>query len=356
MSAEDMIERAKVRLVLRHVFIASLLLSLRVVCDKDTKTLCTDGRVILYNPEFVEAGSPDDVVFYLAHEVMHTALLHNYRVGTRDPHRANIAMDHAINLILKDEGFSVDATRFHCDPAYAGMAWEEIYPLLPDTADEDDMGADVKPAGTSEEGVTESEMRVKVAQAAGIARAQGKLSAGVEKFVAKVLKGETNWREELRQFMSITVKTDQSWARPNRRHIARGVYLPSLHTEAIGEIVVIVDTSGSCWEDGGMFLSEVQAICQELHPEKVHVLMVDAKVREAKTYEPWDELHMGLKGGGGTNMSPGFAWVEEQGITPAVCLVFTDMEMRFPDNPGYPVLWVTRARETTPPWGEVVRL
>ena len=33
-----------------------------------------------------------------------------------------------------------------------------------------------------------------------------------------------------------------------------------------------------------------------------------------------------LKGRGGTDFRPGFEWLDEQGIQPAVCLYFTDME------------------------------
>ena len=58
------------------------------------------------------------------------------------------------------------------------------------------------------------------------------------------------------------------------------------------------------------------------------------------------------------NIRPGFAWLDEQGIQPAVCLYFTDMECSsYPDvEPGFPTIWVNYSSPpddwNREPWGE----
>ena len=45
--------------------------------------------------------------------------------------------------------------------------------------------------------------------------------------------------------MTDAVNSDYSWRLPNRRFIDSGLYLPSIRSEGIDAIAVIVDTSGS---------------------------------------------------------------------------------------------------------------
>ena len=64
------------------------------------------------------------------------------------------------------------------------------------------------------------------------------------------------------------------------------------------------------------------------------------------------------KGRGGTDFRPGFAWLDEQGIRPSVCLYLTDMLCSsYPDaEPAFPVLWVNYSEPPADwnrePWGE----
>ena len=70
-----------------------------------------------------------------------------------------------------------------------------------------------------------------------------------------------------------------------------------------------------------------------------------------------------VKGRGGTDFWPGFAWLDEQGIEPGVCLYFTDMECSdYPEaEPGFPTLWVDFGDPDSPwrhpaPWCEHISL
>ena len=101
-----------------------------------------------------------------------------------------------------------------------------------------------------------------------------------------------------------------SWSLPNRRFIDSGLYLPSIRSEGIDTIAVIVDTSGSL-PAGTLaeFWAEISEIATELQPESVILLQVDAAVQDAAEYAAADlPDEIAIKGRGGTDFRPGFAW------------------------------------------------
>ena len=69
---------------------------------------------------------------------------------------------------------------------------------------------------------------------------------------------------------------------PNRRFIDSGLYLPSMHSQGIDAIAVIIDTSGSLpGETLALFWAEVREIAAELQPDSIYVLQVDAVLQDA---------------------------------------------------------------------------
>ena len=150
----------------------------------------------------------------------------------------------------------------------------------------------------------------------------------------------------------------------NRRFIDSGLYLPSVRSEGMDAIGLIVDSSGSVHIPAlQRTWSEIRAIAAELRPERIFVLQVDTALRRVDEYGP-DELpdRLMVKGRGGTDFRPGFEWLEQQGVRLACCLYFTDMECsRYPDRePDFPVLWIN---SSTPPrdhyrepWGERIEI
>ena len=186
----------------------------------------------------------------------------------------------------------------------------------------------------------------------------------VEQTLQNAHRSRLDWLSLLRRFCLDTAQRDYTWSVPNRRFIDSGLYLPSVRSEGMGAIALIVDSSGSLpipalqrtW-------AEIRAIAAELRPQRTYVLQVDTALRRVDEYGP-DELpdRLTVKGRGGTDFRPGFQWLEEQGIRLACCLYFTDMQCdRYPDTePPFGVLWIntkgppsSRYRE---PWGERIDL
>ena len=202
-------------------------------------------------------------------------------------------------------------------------------------------------------------------QALNLAKAQGKAPGAVEETIRDAHTSTLDWRTLLRRYMTDAARSDYSWSLPNRRFIDSGLYLPSIRSEGIDTVAVIIDTSGSVDTDSlAAFWTEVREIATELRPETVIVLQVDAALQDAAEYAPGDlPDEIALKGRGGTDFRPGFAWLEEQGATPSLCLYFTDMECdRYPDTaPQFPVIWCEWGEgvglwRQPPPWGELIRI
>ena len=196
-------------------------------------------------------------------------------------------------------------------------------------------------------------------QALGLARAEGRLPGAVEETVRGAHAGALDWRSLLRRHMTDAAKSDYSWSVPNRRFIDAGLYLPSIHSDGMETIAVIIDTSGSLSaETLAAFWAELREVAADIRPGRVVVLQVDAAVQDTAEYAP-DDLpeEIALKGRGGTDFRPGFEWLDEQGIQPGVCLYFTDMECsRYPaTEPPFPVLWCDHGDSPwrrPAPWGE----
>ena len=181
-------------------------------------------------------------------------------------------------------------------------------------------------------------------QAASLARAQGNAPGTVEETIRQAHRSILDWRSLLRRYMTDAARRDYSWSVPNRRFIDSGLYLPSMHSEGIDAIAIIIDTSGSLpGETLTLFWAEVREISAELQPDSIYVLQVDAVLQDAAQY-PAGELpnSITIKGRGGTDFRPGFAWLHEHGVRPSCCLYLTDMECdSYPETkPGYPVIFL----------------
>ena len=190
--------KAKTGLILEHPFVGSIALGMPHTLSDQIPTAATNGKRVLYNPDFIGKLSDDQLKFLVAHECMHPMLEHNFRRQSRDPKRWNMAADYVINQLLTDEGIGSFIEGGCLDKALydagSGVS-EQIYSLIPESdgdGDGDEMGGtgqDLEDAdGTPQDQAREaSEWRVKVAQAAQAAKMMGKLSAGMARLADSIL-------------------------------------------------------------------------------------------------------------------------------------------------------------------------
>ena len=202
-------------------------------------------------------------------------------------------------------------------------------------------------------------------QALNLAKAQGLAPGAVEEAIRDAHRSTLDWRSLLRRYMTDAAPRDYSWSVPNRRFIDTGLYLPSMRTEGMATLAVIIDTSGSVDTNVlAAFWSEVRELAAELEPERIILLQVDSAVQDEQDYAPGElPERIVVKGRWGTDFRPGFARLGERGEQPACCLYFTDMECdRYPETePPFPVAWIDWSPRDAPwgqppPWGEHIRI
>lgn len=403
--AMDRLKKARAKMLVKHPFFATLMMSMPMIETTQVPTAATDMKQLFINPGFVDAVDDDVLMFVIAHEIMHTALTHGMRLGSRQPLRWNVATDYAINLILKDSKFKVWDQAL-LDEKYRDLSADAIYNQLKKEEDEqqsqpqqgqgggqgDDDGqsgggaggpppppgqqGNGKP-GTGEPGnehhspmlgdlikpeadgdpVAEDRLRKdiqqRVAQAASIARMTGNMPGSLERFVEQVLEPKVPWFETLRHLMTEFDKVDEDWMHRNRRF---SIYLPSDNAEArLGEFVVIGDTSGSISdEEMAEYMAECRAVLEDCKPEKTRLIWADAEVTGEQEFDEHDELIPRPRGGGGTDMRVPLKYVEQ--YDPTFVVLFTDGFTPWPkEEPPFPLI-VCCTTNTTVPVGEVLRI
>ncbi|MFH0934816.1 MAG: hypothetical protein V1879_06385, partial [Pseudomonadota bacterium] len=96
---------ARTRLIMERPFLGALVMHLPLkVGDAGIKTTGTDAKAFYFNPAFVDNLSLAQTQFILAHEALHCAMGHPHRRNHRVKRRWDVACDHAVNLILIEEG------------------------------------------------------------------------------------------------------------------------------------------------------------------------------------------------------------------------------------------------------------
>lgn len=365
-------QKARGRMMLKHPFFATLVLSTPWKVRTDIPTAATDGKFMYYNPEFMDSlDSSECIQFVLAHEAAHVMFEHVTRRSNRNPTLWNVAADYAINWILVNSGFTLPKqggkTLGLLDKKWADMTAEQIYDKLVDEqskkggkGDKSDdstagLGNDVlDPADMSpeERAKLDREVRQRVAQAANIARMAGKIPAGLERYIDEIMNPVVPWYDYLREYMTATAADDESWTRRNRRYTDH--VFPDRYSERMGEVVFIGDTSGSIsTSELAKVAAETAACAEQVKPERVRLVWADTRVAGEQVFECGEAIVCEPKGGGGTDMRVALAHVAQ--YEPVVVVLVTDGYTPWPDQVPYPLI-VCCTTEAAVPIGQVIRL
>lgn len=371
------LEKARIQIMYSDTFYGSMLYALPCVEHESIPTMATDGQKIYYNKEWVSNLKTEPLKGVLVHEVLHVMLKHMFRVkdflakAKDDVERAiinrkfNMAADYVINLWVMEDGYKLPDTDLCLDSKWEGYSTEKVYKELPDPPVNFVSVGGIMPAedmSEEERRIAEADIDAKVRAAATLARARGKVPAHIEQYLKNLDESQVDWRARLWRAADHFggAFEDSSWTRPNKRYIGHGAYVPSTQSFGPGTVVCIADTSGSVSDkELKAGFSEMQGICQSTRPEKVIVLQCDAALNEDPLHLEEDEdlpTDIKVKGRGGTDFRPPFKWLEENQITPQYLVYFTDGYGPFPNDPGYPCIWVMVNSDVNAPFGETIKM
>ena len=383
----NMLAKAKTQLILHNPFFAQIIMSTRFKVTDSVKTMATDGKWILVNPEFTAKLSNAEVIGVMVHEAMHILGMHHTRIKGRDHNKWNIAADYAINDLIINEGFELPEGGL-IDSQYAGMSAEEVYAKLPNDDQEHDAPGGVVMVGSfgpdgngqgdgdqqsqddgsnqpqvTPEQIQAEEQRVKemASAAATAAKMAGKLPGGMERLVDELLETHTPWEDMLRKYMTRPASHDYSWSKPSRRFIGAGMYMPSSYSDdGMGPVVIGVDMSGSIGQrELSMFISEVKQIVEDARPSSVDVVYFDSKVSHVDHFDEPSAMDISMKmhGGGGTDFRPVFDWVAANNVEADVVVMLTDLYGPAPSREEYDTVWACLPGSSDhTPFGERVEL
>ena len=363
--AESRISRATQQLLINQPFFGVVLCNLKVApIDSATwpadleQTMATDGKRLIYGAAYVHKLTDKKLVGLLAHEVMHLAYLHHTRRGNRDARLWNIATDHAIDRDLTSMGFDVPDPMI--DARFAGLNAEAIYAILKreNNQQKPKAGGIIDAAPANEPGkLAEAEAAAQqvIRQAVMATRSSGPgAPGGVVRMFEALNKPKVNWREHIWDFAGSSDRSDYTWAKPNRRHLGRGLILPSLRPLPGREIVYAIDTSGSMDKAAvAAGVTEAQAMLDEGAIDKLWLVYCDSDIQGFEEYEAGDIIKPEIPGGGNTAFSPVWPWVRAHCPEASRIVYFTDMgSSDFGSPPDIPVLWARYGSTREAPFGE----
>lgn len=370
-----------------------------------TAAVTRDRRLYL-NVEFCENLTDPELAGLLIHEVMHPAFLCWERQGSRHTMATtpsgqkvslwNVAHDYAINGIIDEMIKSVrdiklpangcldrakydnwSAEEIYDDllqnlregkqPGYEGWGTSDIRDDLTDGEGDEDPGdsREDKFNGSSrseaENRNLDNYWKVAVVEAAQVhqEKKRGDLPGALQKLIDSIVDPKINWVDALSRWMGENGRrADFTYRRPARRSEAVGELLPSLQKHGVDDLVVLWDTSGSMNGREKEILSEVIGITMDLSMS-LRVICVDTAIHSDQE-DVEDPEDIDVKGGGGSDFTPAFNRLHEEGYQ-GVVVAFTDGIIGVPsEKPPHirDVLWVLWQGKDVDPtqgrWGEVM--
>ncbi len=381
--------------------LAGLVASTKVTLDDRIPTIgvFASGRLAA-NPEFVRGLKDSELVFVLAHEMLHLALRTHDRAKGADHLEFNYAHDYIINDILRTElGMEVPAGGLDMPGAREKSAEEIVLEMRRNqqgqtktsvwqgqvTAAGRIFGAGARGARGTEAGdaldvAAESELfpddateaaeraekvREMAAKALSLARAMGLakglrgIDPGSASQTVLALRGlyRTPWELALQRWIESVAPGDRTFSRASRRDAQRtDVVLPGRRRE--GWILnVVLDTSGSMTDEIPPVLGTIAEFCDAAAVDQVRLLQCDAALTSDELLGPHELAERRIEGYGGSDLSPALRYLAGDQHVRAV-VVITDGEIAYPAEPmPYELLWLVPARFARafhPPYGRVV--
>lgn len=345
-------------------------------------TACTDMKKIVFDPDFVERLSDDELEFVMTHELMHCVLKHCIRGQGKIDYIYNVACDIVVNsIILEAMGASemlIDGCPLmHLAPnGKEGREYtaEQVYQMLMQKG-EDGSGSPQDGAFSDNhdewknlprDSVTEQIWNQNIVKAATACRiGTDGLSAGLQRIVDGAVRSrKLDWRQVLRDYFTFN-NYDYTFMRPDRRY-SGNISIPSYQKCLEGSLSglwFVVDVSASI--DDKIFseaMFEIKDAIDQVGGINGNLSFFDVRISKPVPFESAEDIDkVKASGGGGTSFDVIFKELPRffENELPKVIIILTDGYASFPDEKnalGVDVIWLIVGSDVTPPWGKTVRI
>lgn len=384
------------RILGRHPFYGQLMMNLKFG-TAPCGTACTDMEHLIFDPDFAEALSDEEMTFVMLHEVMHCALKHCTRGRGLSREAFNIACDIVVNsnilqsMRLKEFSIMSEPVMHLAPDGREGCLYtaEEVYRMLispnepvidgevgesPEEGEENSV--DGRESGQIDSHAVWSSVDEETTpvgdrwDAAVQIAAKGCSSASVPPSVRDYVlrlenESQVNWKEILHEFIQLySDRFDFSFAPADRRFASCDLIIPSF-AESWGEKVeklwFCVDTSGSMSvETISEIMTEIMQAILMFEKLSGMISFFDTSITEPVPFEDAQDFsRIRPQGGGGTSFDVIFRYMKDkmEEDLPCAVIILTDGYCSYPKESealNVPVLWIIYDNTQEAPWGRTV--
>ncbi|HEV7326431.1 MAG TPA: VWA-like domain-containing protein [Bosea sp. (in: a-proteobacteria)] len=380
--------------------LAGLAAAVRVEIDERVPTMgvFASGR-LLANPAFTARLSADDLVFVLAHELLHLALRTHDRARGSAALEFNYAHDYIINDMLRHalgtttipaggldmqgarersaEDIVLEMRRTGNYMPSRTQVWEgqvvTVEQVLgaarqaPAGAMGDALDAQRERELFPEDSADQAERAQAVRDLAGrgmvLAKAMGALrgrgdSAGGQQQSVQAQRGffHTPWHVALQAWLDGAAPGERTYTRASRRgHDRSDVVIPGRKRHS-WMLNVILDTSASMSDDIPKALGAIADFCDAAGVDEIRVVQCDSVVTSDEVLSPSALADYQISGYGGSDLTPALEALSDDPRVSAA-IVITDGDITYPNETvSYAVLWALPKPSVSfqPSYGRVV--
>jgi predicted metal-dependent peptidase len=382
--------------------LSGLAAAVRIALDDSVPTMgiFASGRLVA-NRGFTARLSERDLVFVLAHELLHLALRTHDRAVGSGRLEFNYAHDYIINDMLRHalgvssvpaggldmpgarersaEDIVLQMRRQGSATAARTQVWEGTLVTVDQAMNgakggsPDKMGdvldaakeREMFPAEAGEQEARARAMRDLAARGLALAKAleglrgRGTASGDTSRQV-RALRGiyRAPWQVALQRWIEGVAPAERTFMRASRRGADReDIVMPGRQRYAF-MLNVVLDTSASMAQDVPFALGAIADFCEATGIDDIRLVQCDTAVTADEMLSPGELAEYEIRGYGGSDLSPALVALAEDARVQAA-IVITDGDIAFPpDPPPYAVLWAVPGESTNfaPPYGRVIAM
>jgi len=371
---EAIFQKIRINFLFNHPFLSVLALSIPSHFTNNAKSAFqTDGVKININLEKLSHYSDEEIGYLYAHTLLHIVLKHPFRQKTRDAYLWNQSCDLVTNLLLSNfHNIGVKPQDEMVDLDLKDKCVEEVYEILykkqedenhesKEEKQEQNAKVEENPKGELKTYIySENKLDIEevndekthqgerekidgvIIQALSLAQKTSNKYRGLQIEIDTLIKPKISLKETLKAYLIASLFEKQtSYARPNRRFVHQGIYLPGYQkSHELLEIYITLDSSSSVTlEEYKKFLGIVEEVCEGYYEYKITLLPFDLKVKSEHiiafdSMNPLQEKELFIpKSDGGTNFDAVLRYLKRTEIrSENLLMVLSDGEFEINEN------------------------